>query len=230
MTLRFHTHPGRWERQLQRRHHNPLFGVPPPTVSRGELERARSRDQQESKQFRKEMETLFEEAIRLEPNEESGVILRLKERLDQAYERAAGLAGGEPALRDAIRRLTSVIMQAVRRGAGRDPQALQELAEEEEARALHFELLERPLVADLLAPDSPVSADELLPTLLDAEPDALDAALKLFDPEQLDQLAQDGAALLGSGIGDPAVLARARHGLERLRAAAGRHGPESWLS
>ncbi len=87
-------------------------------------------------------------------------------------------------------------MGAVRRGAGDDPQALQELAQEESARALHYQLLEQPLVADLLAPDSPVAAEELLPTLLSSEADTLAAALQLFDPQQLRTLVQEGHALL----------------------------------
>jgi hypothetical protein len=217
MHLRFSAQPGRWERQLQRRHDNPLFGEPPPRVSRGELDRARSRDRQESGRFRNEVETLFGEAAQLQPNTDSGLILRLKERLDQAWERAAGLAGGEPQVRAGLARLTGVIMQAVRRGAGTDPRARAELDAEDQARALHYRLLEQPLVADLLAPEEPIPPAELAATLLSAAPAELAAALELFDPEQRAELAVAAAALLEHRRPEEPLLTRARTNLTRLR-------------
>lgn len=198
MTLGFSDRPGRRERHLQRRHGNPLFADPPPRISPGELERARREDREEARRFREGFVALIHEAAALKPNEGSEVVLKLKERVDQAYEQASGLAGDQAPVKAAIPRLIAAIMAAVRRGAGDDPLALQELAGEEAARALHYRLLEHPLVADLLAPDSPVSAEELLPTLLSAEADALEAALKLFDPRQIGALVEDGRALLES--------------------------------
>jgi len=62
--------------------------------------------------------------------------------------------------------------------------------------ALHFEQLAQPIVADLLAPDSPVAADELVPTLLCESEPALAAALLLFDAAQLGQLCVDARILL----------------------------------
>ena len=196
MSLRFSDHPGRRERHLQRRHGNPLFADPPPQVSEKELERSRGEDLEEAQKFQGDFVALIQEAVDLKPSEESEVILKLKERVDQAYEQASGLAGDQAPVKAAIPQLITAIMGAVRRGAGDDPLALQELAQEDEARALHFRLLDHPLVADLLAPDSPVTAEELLPTLLSSDVDALEAALQLFEPEQLVSLAQEGRALL----------------------------------
>jgi hypothetical protein len=196
MTLRFSDRPGRRERHLQRRHGNPLFAGPPPRIGRAELERARREDQEEAQKFQEEFMTLIQEAVALKPNEESDVILKLKERVDRAYEQASGLGGNQSRIKAAVPRLIAPIMAAVRRGAGDDAQALQELDQEETARAMHYRLLEQPLVADLLAPDSPVTAEELLPTLLCSEAGALEAAMQLFDPPQLGALVEDGRALL----------------------------------
>ena len=197
MTLRFSGRPGRRERQLRLRHDNPLFADPAPRIGRAELERARREDHEETRRFQEGFIALIQEAGSLKPNEESEVILKLKERVDQAYEQASGLEGDQSSIKAAIPRLIAAIMGAVRCGAGDDPMALQELAGEESARTLHYRLLEHSLVADLLAPESPITAGELLPTLLSSEAEALEAALQLFDPQQLGALVEDGRALLG---------------------------------
>ncbi len=203
MTLRFNDSPGRRERHLQRRHGNPLFADPPPRIGRTELERARSEDREEERRYQEDFVALIQDAGSLKPNEESEVILKLKERVDQAYEQASGLGGDQSRIKAAIPQLIAAIMGAVRRGAGDDRLALQELSQEERARSLHYRLLEHPLVADLLAPDSPVTAEHLLPTLLSSEENALEAALNLFDPQQLGILVEEGRTLLdGSEQGE----------------------------
>ncbi len=196
MSLPFQEAPGRHERALQRRHLNPLFGNPPPEVSREELRAARLRDQEESIAFQRRLRELVVQAAGLSPSEPSDRILSLKEGLEQAYEEAAGLGGDQREAKGALRTLIEVIMRAIWRGAGDDPLAHQELAGEEQARQLHFELLEQPLVADLLHPRGPIAPEELVPTLLSAPTEALEAALQLFDADQLSLLASDGRRLL----------------------------------
>ena len=53
MHLRFSPRPGRWERHLQRRHLNPMFGGA--AATRGELDRARARDRQEEADLRERL-------------------------------------------------------------------------------------------------------------------------------------------------------------------------------
>jgi hypothetical protein len=196
MTLKFSQYPGYRERHLKRRHENPLFGNPPPQASPQELESARLEDAREAALFQAEFAALIQQAVALKANEDSDVILRLKERLDQAYEQASGLSGDQSKIKDAIRKLVVAIMGAVRRGAGDDSRAMAELEQEDAARSLHYGLLEHPLVADILAPDSPIGAEELVPSLLSEEPDALHAAMHLFDRIQLASLVAEGRALL----------------------------------
>lgn len=220
MHLRFSTQPGRHERHLRRRHQNPLFGRPAPQAGRGELDRARSLDQRELQDFMQGFDRLIQEAAQLEPNADSESVLRLKERLDKAYEQAAGLAGDLAPIKQSIAKLVGAIMQAVRLGAGTDPQATRELQQEDAAREMHFTLLEHPLVADLLSPDSLIGPDELVPALLCAQPGETEAALNLFDEPQLRQMLEDARALI-DGLDDPAATGRYRPRLTQIEQRLG---------
>ena len=194
--LHFSQNPGRWERHLLRKKDNPLFPEPEQTISRESLEEAQRLDHEELTVFITQFRKLILEAVELQPNAESGQVLGIKERLDKSYEQSAGLADDQQETREAILKLQETIMAAVRKGAGADSSALRELVQEEQARAVHFQLLEYPLVADLLAPDSPVGAEELAPTLLTAPKEEFEAALTLFDDDQLVLLRRDAEALL----------------------------------
>ncbi len=216
MTLRFSTQPGRRERQLQRRHGNPLFAQPAHQATRGELDRARSADRQEAAEFERRFTQLVQQAATLQPSEDSEVILKLKSDLDQAYEQACGLPGDWSAQKQAIAQLTSLIMDAVRRGAGNDPMALDELAQEETARTTHYRLLEFPLVADLLHQETPIPPHELAPTLLSVDPEALQSVLQLFDSRQIAQLEQEASAVL-EGMAPALVPPHAADRLQQIR-------------
>ena len=195
MTLIFSQRPGRRERHLVRKHDNPLFPDEPPLTSHLLLE-AQRLDHEELEAFLADFHQLVHQAVELDANVGSEVVLALKERLDRAYEQAAGLADDQSQVQAAIVRLLGPIMAAVRRGAANDSVALQELEQEALARTTHFELLAQPLVADLLAPDSPIAEAELAATLLSVPQREFSAALTLFDPQQREQLHADCTALL----------------------------------
>ncbi len=196
MSWTFNPQPGRRERHLARIHRNPLFGHPPPEVDLARLEQAWSGDREDLMDFEGRFRALVEEAAALGAHADTEVVLALKERLEQAYEEAVGLAGDQGRIKEALQRLVDVTMRAVRAAAGNDPLALDELAQEEAARRLHFALLEEPLVADLLAPDGPIPAEDLVPTLLSSPEAALGKVLDLFDREQIVALCAQGRALL----------------------------------
>jgi len=139
---------------------------------------------------------LLEEAVQLRPNEESEILLDLKARLDQAYTLLASLGGDTAPYKQGLHRLTATLMAAVQRAAAGDLLAGEELAQEQMARRQHYHLLEYPLVADLMRPDSPVKGEELVATLLSAPRDELDAALWLFAQEELEPLCREARALL----------------------------------
>ncbi len=189
MTLLFSTKPGRRERHLLRKRNNPLFQENQRQVSTTALQEAQRLDHEELADFITEFRKLVHQAVSLQPSEESDVILKLKENLDKSYEQACGLADDQAETKDAIKKLLVVIMNAVRSGAGEDPKALDELQQETIAREAHFELLEHPLIADILYPESVISEEDLIPTLLSSPAEEFAAALTLFDADQLQLLA-----------------------------------------
>lgn len=220
MTLRFSPLPGTHERRLQRMAGNPLFPEGKRAVSMADVATAQRRDAQELQQFQTEIQRLLREAVALAGQVESDVVLSLKERLDMAYERSAGLAGRQDEIQQALRRLIGVIMATVRSHAEGDPQALQRLDEEDAARAAHFELQGFPLVADLLREDTVIETDELVATLLSESRDALAAALHLFDAGQLSMLVREGSELLERCEQEGHTLPEARERLREMESRA----------
>ncbi|MEW8052244.1 MAG: hypothetical protein AB2792_08465 [Candidatus Thiodiazotropha sp.] len=202
MSLLFSERPGRHERHLQRKYENPLFPEAARLLTQEQLTEAQRLDHEELVANIGDLRSLVGEAVALGPHEQSDVILRLKERLDKAYETACRLADDQTPNKEAIKKLVEVIMRSVWKGSGNDTVAHQELEQEETARQAHYELLESSLVADLLDPESPIAQDELLPALLSADRADFEAALTLFDPAQLETLlsqAESQAILDASG-------------------------------
>ncbi|MEJ2620605.1 MAG: hypothetical protein P8163_10170 [Candidatus Thiodiazotropha sp.] len=192
MNLLFSELPGRFERHLMRKHDNPLFQASQISLTQEQLTEAQRLDHEELVAYIEGLRKLVGEAVALGPHEQSDVILDLKERLEKAYETACRLADDQTANKQAILKLVEVIMRAVWKGAGTDTLAHQELQQEEAARKTHYALLEHPLVADLLDPESQILEDELLPVLLSAEQNEFEAAVTLFDPVQLAELCRQG--------------------------------------
>ncbi|MCG7906583.1 MAG: hypothetical protein JAY67_02250 [Candidatus Thiodiazotropha taylori] len=197
MNLLFSELPGRFERHLMRKHDNPLFQAPQNQLTQEQLTEAQRLDHEELVAYIESLRKLVGEAVALGPHEQSDVILELKERLDKAYETACRLADDQTPNKQAIVKLVEVIMRAVWKGAGNDTLAHQELQQEEAARQTHYALLEHPLVADLLDPESLILQNELLPVLLSAEQDEFESAITLFDPAQLSELCRQGEAFFG---------------------------------
>ena len=209
MPIPFSQRPGRHERHYRRKLDNPLFGCAAQHRDDDALLEMQRLDHEELLAFLAELRQIVQRAVDLKPNEGSEVVLAIKEQLDRLYEASAGLADDHGGNQAAIGQLLEVIMRNVERGAGGDPLALEELEQERAARAAHFELLKTPLVADLLHPQSTITADELLPSLLSEDEGGLAAALQLFDLEQSVQLYVDGEACLAT-CSDPPQTASAR--------------------
>jgi hypothetical protein len=225
VTLRFSQRPGRHERHLRRRQDNPLFPEGARRVTPEALHAAQERDHEELVAFIGEFRGLVQRAVALRPTEESQVILELKESLDRAYEQASGLADDQGETRRAIEKLVGVVMTAVRAGAAGDPAALGELRQEEAARAAHFELLEQPLVADILHPASTIAPDELVPTLLSESQAAVAAALQLFDDAQLALLLRDARDAIERLDAEAPLRTRAAERLAMIERAWGDAAP-----
>jgi hypothetical protein len=215
MRIPFSEFPGRHERHFRRKLDNELFPLPIRNPADDDLLAVQRQDHEELLAFITELRETVQQAVELKPNEESQVVLDLKERLDKLYETSAGLCDDHAGNQAAIRQLIAVIMKTVWTAAN-DPQAEQELEQETAARAAHFELLREPLVADLLHPQSTIGQDELVPTLLSESAPALTAALKLFDANQLALLVGEAHQLLKRKDPDRSRHPEARERLAQL--------------
>lgn len=187
--------PGSFERHLLRKLNNPLFARPT-ELNDETLEEAQRKDHDILVAFMQEFQKTLTETVQLKGNEESEVVLGLKDRLDKLYEQSSAVGDDQTKVRDGIVKLLEVIMASVRKGAGNDAHAQQELDQEEEARRAHFALLESSLVADFLNPDSPIEEDELVPVLLSADKDDLALVLQIMDEQQIEIIINQAASLV----------------------------------
>lgn len=188
--------PGCYERHLQRRYNSPLFSSHASTPDEEELFFARKQDEGDEQRFQQSFHGLLNEMVELPEREDTDVILKQKSRIDELYTLCASLGGDHSREKQALNKLNDVLMAAIRSAAGNDPQAIEELAREQAAREIHLNLLEYPLVADLLRNDSPVAEDELVATLLSEETEVLSMIMTLFDQEQRLELQQLSTELL----------------------------------
>jgi hypothetical protein len=195
MSIPFSELPGRHERHYKRRLDNPLFREPA-TLNDADLLNAQRLDHEELLAFITELRATVERALNLKSNEESDVILKLKEDLERLYETSAGLADEQGANQQALSQLLAAVMNTIRSNTTGDSLAEQEMAMEQQARQMHFELLQHALVADLLHPETLIAPDQLVPTLLSSPTEQVKAVMVIFDPEQLAMISQEAQALL----------------------------------
>jgi hypothetical protein len=195
MSIPFSELPGRHERHYKRRLDNPLFREPA-TLNDADLLNAQRLDHEELLAFITELRATVERALDLKSNEESDVILKLKEDLERLYETSAGLADEQGANQQALSQLLAAVMNTIRSNTTGDSLAEQEMAMEQQARQMHFELLQHALVADLLHPETLIAPDQLVPTLLSSPTEQVKAVMVIFDSEQLAMISQEAQALL----------------------------------
>ncbi|MCW8931445.1 MAG: hypothetical protein OQL19_14535 [Gammaproteobacteria bacterium] len=217
MSLIFSSNPGARERHLQRQYHNPLFASEHRDFDEQRLSGARYMDEKEQDEFLKTFHTLLGKVAELKPNEGSEVMLELKSQLDQSYEQCCGLMGDHRNEQEAIVKLLKVIMDSIWQGAEGDSEAEQNLKEEELARNTHFQLLQFPLVADLLRPRSPIAQDQLVPTLLSESDNSIRAAFQLFDKEHQELICQQAVQLLETKEQESHQLTDAWNNLELMQ-------------
>ena len=198
MTINFSPAPGPHERHLKRRLLTPLFPKPEKEITQQDIEAAQQKDEQDLISFMTHFQSVVQKTTQLGSNSESDIVLEIKEQLDECYATSCAMPGDHSNLKIAIKKLIEAIMAAIRKGAAGDTTALKKLDEEDIARKMHNELHEKKLIADLMLENSPISENELTPTLLNEEAEDLDAALQLFTAEQLEVIVHDAQKILES--------------------------------
>ncbi len=216
MTLIFSQKPGRNERHLRRKHNNPLFPRSERDITPEDLLEAQRLDHEELVDFIGGFRALVQRTVNLKPNEETDTVLKIKEQLDMAYEQASGLADDQNETKEAIKKLTQIIMNCIISNTSGDRLAQEELKQEQDARSAHYSLLQHPIVADLLHPESPIQENDLAPTLLSEGSQGLQAALELFDNTQLQIICEDGSNLLKNLETEGEVLEQAKQRLTEI--------------
>ena len=191
----FSIQPGPRERQLQRKLNNPLFSDAY-SITQQNIQTAQQQDHDAMQQFMLQFRDLVQQAVLLDKNVESDVILLLKAQLEQQYTVCTGLQGQPAAIQVAIKKLISAISSTLRDTSRNDPDALEKLNTDEEHTRLHLHLCEYLIVSDILSPDDIISNDEQVPTLLNESADALQAALALFPPDTITEMMGKGMDLL----------------------------------
>jgi hypothetical protein len=178
--------PGAYERQLQRKHSQPsLFGITQDEITSDMILMARQQDSEEAEKFMNSFRSVVERAVSLKPNEQSDVILKLKEELDQHYQHCCSLQGDMQPIKKALRTLIQAIMNAVRSGAGNDVTAQAKLNEEDTAREEHFRLQELTFITDMMREEKSIPADELALTLITEPMNVVTEALELFQAQDI---------------------------------------------
>ena len=196
MTLNFSAQPGPRERQLQRKWNNPLYGDAGATITEQDILKAQQQDLLAMQIFMEQFKELVQQAVKLDANVESDVVLLLKAQLEQQYAVCTGLPGQPAAIQDAIKKLIKAISTTLWNTSKDDPHALEKLSKDEEHTRLHLHLCDYLIVSDILNHDEIISNNELVPTLLNESEDALQAALALFPPERIEIIVEEGQNLL----------------------------------
>ncbi|MCU7836020.1 MAG: hypothetical protein KZQ83_12330 [gamma proteobacterium symbiont of Taylorina sp.] len=217
MTHTFSPHPGIRERHLQRQYKNPLFPLQQQNFSAQRLSGAHFMDNREQQDFVISFQNLVEDVANLKANEGSEKMLQLKSQLDQCYEQCCSLAGEHAAEKQAITQLVGMIINAIWQSASGDAEAEANLKEEELARTTHYQLLQFPLVVDLLIPESPITEKDLVPSLLSESEEALKAAFYLFDEQQQGSLCLQAVELLEQKLHEKQDLTEAWKRLELMQ-------------
>lgn len=190
--MKFIEFPGAYERQLQRKDSQPsLFGITENPITSDMILMARQQDTEEVEKFMTSFRSVVERAVSLKPNEQSDVILELKEELDQHFQNCCSLQGDMQPIKKALKTLIQAIMNAVRSGAGNDITAQAKLDEEDTAREEHFRLQELAFITDMMRDEKSIPENELALTLITEPMNVLTEALELFQPQDIATLISD---------------------------------------
>lgn len=209
---KFRKHPGCRERHLRRKLDNPLFAPAERDTSVEALDAAQRRDDDELSAFLQSVKDLVSRVSQLSPDSDTREVVELKKQADAHYEQCLGLPGDQRRVKAAliklITELTRLNMQTLH-----DTPSLVALQDEQVKRLAHFTRLEFPLTGDICREQSPLADGDLVPTLLSEPPDAVKAALGLFDAERVNSIREEARALISTRRAEGHYMSRAAENL-----------------
>lgn len=209
---KFRKNPGCRERHLRRKLDNPLFAPAERRTTLEELDTEQRRDDDELSAFLESVKTLVSRVGELSPDSDTREVVELKAHADSHYEQCLGLPGDQRRVKAALIKLITELTRLNMRTL-QDTQSLVALQEEQIKRLAHFTRLEFPVTGDICREQSPLAEGDLVPTLLSEPPDALNAALGLFDAERVGDIRDQARALVEERRAEGHDVSRAEENL-----------------
>ena len=205
---------GAFERQLQRRHNNPLFPPEKRCVITAELLWARSQDNYDVLELQEGMRGLLKHILdAAEPMAPFGDVLKKRDQVEQLIIRAAGIGDLANSERQKLLRLYDTIVGCLRNACSGEIRAKLEsaLAGSEgilKSAANNF-------VAQMNRANSPISTEDVLPSLLVEDVETVRVVAGCVSPEARIGMVMSAAALVENARKEGYVVSDAE---EKLRA------------
>jgi hypothetical protein len=202
--MRWSDAPGCFERHLQRRFMNPLFPRDRRNISSYELADAQARDAADLANFLREFESLLNRASSGGHDGAVSAVLKLRDDTEELMVRAARV--GAPARKQgaSLQELYEAIANSLRSACS--PTELAKLEEGLRTSARYQETATHEFLAQLSRSDGPISGDEVLPSMLSEDVEAVRLAVRVFSEPLLLTMRKQTKELLAEARAEGFVL------------------------
>lgn len=174
--------PGCFERHLQRKYGNPFFPPASRVVRQEEVDSARDRDRTEAMAFRGEYVKVLRQFVDLEDIVPVSVVMDQLEQLDDLILRASELGGEVLKEQEKMIQLFEGTLAELRTAVNREQaDGLQEL---EEATSYRWKLFLNAFVAQMNRPNTPITAEEVVPSMLTEDPKTIQLVMSFLDKDK----------------------------------------------
>jgi len=208
---------GCFERQLQRRHMNALFPAERRSISRAELLEASMKDWNDLKQLETDVDKLFSEVKSPSKQKPYDEVLLLRDAFERLIFRTAEIGAIANQQRDALSHVYKSIVDVLRDGCPSDHKA------ELEGILADSERYQRgwtnQFVRQLNRGDTPISGDELVPSLLTEDLETVRFFASLLEEPARKDTYDLAVALISDAQSEGYAVAQAEEKLQALRSS-----------
>lgn len=189
--------PGAFELHLRRRYNNLLFLENRRNVVQSDIDAARTRDILDAKMLDQEQRTLFEEFLLVD---EAVGTQQIREKVDTLIETAFGIGGPADEILAELQKLREVITNTSRKSFAEHSELLAKLEDAEQAHKSYMAEFFVPFLAQMSRKDSPIPADEIVPSLLMQEPNTIRVVMRWADANFRQVLRNEAVSLLREAL------------------------------
>ncbi len=224
--LAWSDNPGCYERQLQRRHENPLFSPDRRIVTQDEVEAAAVRDFLEADAFRAELKATLESISKGPVGTKVSDVTTILRRLDHLERRAAQIGGDLALQEEALANLDDRIMTELQQATSEENPFSDALRSLKEMRTTGTgRTLRNRFWAQMSREDSPImaTAEDILPSLLTEDPETIRLVMGAYNLESVkaQEIRQAALQIISEVEATGAMVPRADEKLEALGATRG---------